>query len=89
MPITRSAKKALRQAARRALQNSLKKKAYRNAVKETRSLALAGKVKDSNEWLRKAFKAIDKAAKTNVISKNAAARKKSRLVKFLRTNTLG
>lgn len=89
MPITKSAKKALRQAARRYARNLVRKKAYKTAVKETRVLALAGKAKDSDEWLRKAFQAIDKAAKTNVISKNAAARKKSRLVKFLRTKTLG
>ncbi|MFY9461920.1 MAG: 30S ribosomal protein S20, partial [Candidatus Sungiibacteriota bacterium] len=32
----------------------------------------------------KAYKALDKAAKTGVIKKNAAARKKSRLMKSIR-----
>lgn len=39
---------------------------------------------DSKELLSKAYQAIDKAAKTGLIKKNAAARKKSRLAKNLK-----
>ncbi|MBI2096840.1 MAG: 30S ribosomal protein S20 [Candidatus Sungbacteria bacterium] len=85
MPITQSAKKALRQSKRRAARNLTKKNAYKAAVKKARALALAGKTKEATAALSLAYKALDKAAKTNVISKNTAARKKSRLVRFIRS----
>lgn len=46
---------------------------------------LAGKGKDAQaESIKEAYQAIDKALKRGVIKKNTAARKKSRLVKFLK-----
>ena len=86
MPITKSAKKALRQSIRRRVRNLKKKEAYKKAVKETRDLALAGKISEANSTLSAAYKALDKAAQTNVISKNTASRKKSRLAKFIRAH---
>jgi len=50
-----------------------------DAVKEVRTLAKAGKAKEALAALPAAFQAIDKAAKTNFIKKNAASRYKSRL----------
>jgi len=84
MPITKSAKKALRQSKRRAARNLIKKEAYKAAVKKVRALAISGKAKELNEALATAYKALDKAAKTNVIAKNKAGRLKSRLTKFVR-----
>jgi len=86
MPITKSAKKALRQSARRYQQNLARKVAYKASVKKVRALALEGKVKEASTALHEAYKALDKAAKTNVISKNTAARKKSRLAKLIRAH---
>lgn len=87
MPITKSAKKALRQSERRRTRNIIKKGAYKAAVKKVRALAIAGNKKEVEAAVSLAYKALDKAAKTNVISKNTAARKKSRLVKFVRAHT--
>ena len=87
MPITKSAKKALRQSIRRRVRNLKKKEAYKKAAKETRDLALAGKISEANSTLSAAYKALDKAAQTNVISKNTASRKKSRLAKLIRAQS--
>ena len=77
MPITQSAKKALRQSLRRKAQNLRRKNNYKNNLKELKNLASAGKNDDAKKLLPKVYKALDKAAKTNVIAKNKAARLKS------------
>lgn len=79
MPITKSAKKALRQNITRRKRNLARKDAFRAAIKKARRAPEAERA----EALRLAYKAIDKAAKRGVIAKNTAARKKSRLVKAL------
>ncbi len=56
------------------------------AVKEARELAGKSRA-EQVEALKKAYSAIDKAMKRGVIKKNAAARKKSRLAKFLKGTT--
>lgn len=83
MPITKSAKKALRQSIRRAKQNRIRKDAFREAVKRVKQAGTAGK-DNLKELISAAYQALDKAAKTNVISKRTAARKKSRLMAALR-----
>jgi small subunit ribosomal protein S20 len=83
MPITSSAKKALRQSVRRAAQNTSRKTAYKTAVKDMRKSVLAKDNTKAQENLRIAMKALDKAAKTNAIKKNKASRLKSRLQKAL------
>mgnify|MGYP001576038838 FL=1 len=84
MPITKSAKKALRQSLRRRTRNLTKLEAFRDVLKEIKKLVEAKKIKEAEALVPKAYKALDKAAKTGVIKKNAAARKKSRLMKMLR-----
>ncbi len=83
MPITKSAKKALRQNVSRRVQNEARKEAYKKAVKEYRKLVVAKKKDEAAKFLPTVFKALDKAAKTNVIKKNKADRTKSRLAKAL------
>ena len=83
MPITASAKKALRQSVRRRAQNLKRSNAYKNAFKELEKVAKAGPTKEAQALLAKAYKAIDKAAKTGVIKKNKAARLKSASAKLL------
>ena len=74
MPVTRSAKKALRRDQRRRVVNLRIKKKMRSALKKA-------KEKPTKENLAAAYSAIDRAAKKKVIHKNKAARLKSRLMK--------
>lgn len=71
MPNIKSAKKKLRQDAKREKQNMTYKKTLKKTVKNM------GKMKSKD--LKKAFSTIDKAAKKGVIHKNKAARLKSRI----------
>ena len=83
MPIIKSAKKALRSSARKQTFNVARKEAMKESVKDVRKLVVAGKKAEATKDLAVAYKAIDKAMKTGVIKKNAAARKKSRLAKLI------
>lgn len=85
MPITQSAKKALRQNIRRAARNLQKKEVFKKAIKMYKKLVHAKKLDEAKAELIKVYKALDKAAKTNVIKKNKASRLKSRLAKLLKT----
>jgi small subunit ribosomal protein S20 len=84
MPITKSAKKALRSSARKQAVNNRRKTALKETVKAVKKSVTKKDVKQAEAELAKAYQAIDKAAKRGVIKKNAAARKKSRLVKMIR-----
>ncbi len=87
MPITKSAKKRLRQNEKSRVLNLKKKRAMKALIKEVRELALKGKRKEAKELLPKTYKAIDKAAKGGIIKKENADRKKARLTKLLDTKT--
>lgn len=79
MPITKSAKKALRNSRRKRVFNSRRKEAIRRAVKDVEKLGTGGKNEEVAQKLSIAYKAIDKAAKRGILKKNTAARNKSRL----------
>ena len=76
MPITKSAKKALRQNARKKAVNDARKKTMKETVK-------LFKKAPASASLATAYKAIDKAGKKHTIHKNRASRLKSRLAKRL------
>ena len=80
MPITKSAKKALRQSKKRAVRNLKVKRTAKRALKD---LARSGDA----ALLPQAYKALDKAAKSGVIKKNTASRMKSRITKRLRKSS--
>lgn len=82
MPITASAKKALRQSVRRRARNLKRSSTYKSAMKDLKKMASAGQNKDTQKQLANTYKAIDKAAKTGVIKKNKAARLKSAAAKL-------
>jgi small subunit ribosomal protein S20 len=82
MPITQSAKKALRQSLRRRAHNTGRKEAYRNAVKQYKKLVTEKRLDEAKAQLPKVYQTLDKAAKTNAIRKNTASRLKSRLTKL-------
>lgn len=83
MPITKSAKKALRQSAKRRMRNLAQKDAYLMEVKEIKKLASAGKLEEAKSALPRLYQVLDKAVKTNVITKNKASRLKSRITRSL------
>ncbi len=84
MPIKKSAKKALRQSKRRGERNLARKKEMKDVIKKIAKLAAANKIDEARKLVPLAYKAIDKAVKTNVLKKNAGSRKKSRLMKLLK-----
>lgn len=87
MPITQSAKKAIRGSLRKKAFNDQRKKVMKEIIKKIERIAKAG-LKGSEEeaikMLAEAFQAIDKAAQKGVIKKNNAANKKSRLAKLIK-----
>jgi small subunit ribosomal protein S20 len=83
MPITTSAKKAMRQAKTRNAQNTKRKDAYKKLLSRCRKLISEKKTDDAKKMLSDIYQALDKAAKTNAIAKNKAARIKSRITKIL------
>lgn len=82
MPRIESAKKALRVSNRKRVFNDARRKTAKESVKAVAKLVKEDKKADAKKMLSVAYKAIDKAAKRGVISKSAAARKKSKLSKM-------
>jgi small subunit ribosomal protein S20 len=79
MPIKHAAIKHQRQTKKRTAKNRLDKASVKNVVKSVRkAIGLKDKTKAA-EALRKAVKALDQSAQKKVITKNKAARLKSRL----------
>ena len=78
MPIIKSAKKRARQAKVREARNKLTKKNMREAIKALREDAKNGG-KYAGVLFKKVQSTIDTAVKKNIIHKNNAARKKSRI----------
>ncbi len=83
MPITTSAKKAIRSSTKKKIFNLRKKNQMSSVVKQYKKLIDTKDSKGAEKLLPSLQKAIDKAAKTGLIKKNTAARKKSRLMKKL------
>jgi small subunit ribosomal protein S20 len=79
MPITQSAKKALRGSLRKKKVNDQRTKKMKDEVKKVERLVREKKVDEARKLVSVVFQAIDKAAKTGVIKKNTAANKKSRM----------
>jgi len=83
MPITKSAKKSLRQSIRRKAGNLIYKNKLKNLIKELRFFVSQKKIKEAKDLLPQVYKILDKSAKVGVIKKNTASRKKSRLAKLI------
>jgi len=83
MPITKSAKKALRGSQKKRVFNLRRSREMKLKIKEVESLLKEGKKKEAETALPQAYKAIDKAIKRGIIKKNTGARKKSQLAKKL------
>jgi len=85
MPITKSAKKALRQSLRRREKNLKRKETVKNITKKIKKLLSEGKTEEAKTLLPQAQKAIDKAAK-GYLHHRASNRKKSRLSALVNKN---
>ncbi len=83
MPITQSAKKAIRGSLRKRAINDARKRAMKELIKKIEKLSKTDKVAAS-KMISEAYQAIDKAAQKGVIKKNNATRKKSRLSKLVK-----
>jgi len=83
----KSAIKRLRSARRRYLRNRAYRGGARTAVKKAQHLMDAGHLEEAREAVRVAAAALDKAAEKDIIHKNNAARRKSRLMR--RLNQIG
>jgi len=79
MPNTKSAGRRMRNSARKQLQNRSVKTRLHNLERDFAELVSAGKKDEATTALRKLSSAFDKAAKTGVINRPMANRKKSRL----------
>lgn len=83
MAITTSAKKAHRASLKKRVFNIRRKRVLTTTTKNVQKL-ITTDAKKAGESLASAYKAIDKAAKTGIIKKNTASRKKSRLAKAVK-----
>ena len=83
MPITQSAKKAIRGSLRKKAINDQRKKTMKEIIKKIEKTVKADKA-EAAKMLSTAFQAIDKSAQKGVIKKNNAARRKSRLSKLVK-----
>ncbi len=82
MPITKSAKKALRQNSKRQARNLRQRTALKKLIKDIKELA-AQNDKTAKDKLSIAYKAIDKAAKNRILNKNTASRRKSAVSRLI------
>lgn len=82
MPIIKSAKKRVKTAKKKTAQNKEWKTRLKDAIKNMEKAVEAGDKEAAAEQLKETKKVIDKAVTRNIIHKNNAARKKSRLTKM-------
>ncbi len=83
MPITESAKKALRNSRRKRSFNIDRKDILTGSIKKFRKMIATGQVKEAKAFYATVVQAIDKASKTKLIKANNGSRKKSRLTALL------
>ncbi|MCR4284066.1 MAG: 30S ribosomal protein S20 [Parcubacteria group bacterium] len=85
MPITRGAKKAIRVSEKKRLFNIKRMGEMKDAIKNFKKLVSEKKKDEASKLVSMAYKAIDKAAKRGIIKKNTASRKKSGIIKLLKS----
>jgi small subunit ribosomal protein S20 len=83
MPITSSAKKALRASKRKKVFNLRRKNEMQDVVKQYKKLVAAKKTDEAQKMIPRLQQVIDKAKKRGLFKKNTASRKKSRLIKTI------
>jgi len=79
MPNLSAAKKSMRQDKKRQLHNQTIKSELKTLTKKLEALISANKQEDAKKLLSSLMSKLDKATKKNIVKKNNAARKKSKL----------
>lgn len=79
----KSAKKRIRQIEKRTAQNRVYRSSARTYVKKTRQAIDEGDLDTAEANAKLAYKALDKAARKNIVHPRNAARRKGRLMKAL------
>jgi small subunit ribosomal protein S20 len=79
MANTSSAKKAIRSSAKKHARNQMRKDSFRSVKKDVEK-AIKSDSKNTEALVSSFYKEVDKAAKVKAISKEAAARLKSRML---------
>ncbi len=85
MANTRSAKKAVRQAARRTEVNKARKSRMRTTVRNVEQAIISGDKSAAEQALLAAEPELMRSAQKGVLHRNAAARKVSRLAQRIKT----
>jgi small subunit ribosomal protein S20 len=73
----------MRQSEKRRTRNTAVRSAVRSALKGTRSAIGAGSAEEARASLARTIRLLDKAVTKGVLHRNAAARRKSRLMRQL------
>jgi small subunit ribosomal protein S20 len=84
MPITKSAKKALRSSLKKREFNLRRKEGVAKVTKSLKKVIASGDKKAAQALIPQLQKALDKAVKGKTLNKNTASRKKSRLSKLVK-----
>lgn len=85
MPITKAAKKAVRQSGRKRERNLGQRTKMKELLKEVKGFVAEGKIKEAKEILPRIYKVLDKASKNGLIKKNTASRSKSRIARSIKS----
>ncbi|OGZ61043.1 MAG: 30S ribosomal protein S20 [Candidatus Spechtbacteria bacterium RIFCSPLOWO2_01_FULL_46_10] len=86
MPNLKAAEKSLRQDAKRTARNRVYKNKIKSIIKEMDALVAAGKMNEAAKLLPAFYKAVDKAAKRNILHKRNASHKKALAAKRVSTH---
>lgn len=81
LPNIKQQEKRMRQAERRRMRNRSRKSEIKTYIKKFDAALQRGDREESELYLRKAVKALDKAAGDGIIHRNKAANHKSRLMR--------
>lgn len=79
----KSSLKDIKRNAKRRLRNRSAKSAMKTFIKKAKEAAATGDVESIKQALAQACSAIDKTAERGIIHKNQAARRKSRLMRYV------
>ena len=83
MPQRRSGIKELRKNKSKRSRNLDRKTELKKTIKKFKDLVNTKNFEEAASALKLVYKKLDKAIKSNLISKNTASRRKSRLTKFM------
>ncbi|MDF2379026.1 MAG: 30S ribosomal protein S20 [Candidatus Gracilibacteria bacterium] len=83
MPLLKHAIKKMKQDKKKTIRNNVFRNRLTSRMKELTNAVKEQKIADLPKLLTSAYKAIDTACKKNLIKKNNAARKKSRMAKMV------